>query len=118
MSPRRGWSSSNGPVRSRFWPGTWLYIRLAGWIILLHLFEIIAWALLYLWTGAMPDAHSAFYFSSVTYTTTGYGDLVLPREWHFIGGVEALTGMLMGGWSTGFFFAIVSQMYKFSSDDN
>ena len=28
----------------------------------------------------MPDLQSALYFSAVTYTTTGYGDLVLPRS--------------------------------------
>ena len=38
----------------------------------------------------MPDLQSAFYFSGVTYTTTGYGDLVLPREWRLVGAVEAL----------------------------
>jgi hypothetical protein len=28
------------------------------------------------------------YFSGVTYTTTGYGDLVLPKEWRLVGGNE------------------------------
>ncbi len=58
----------------------------------------------------MPDLQSAFYFSAVTYTTTGYGDLVLPNEWRLVGGVEALTGILMCGWSAAFFFAVVSRM--------
>ena len=60
----------------------------------------------------MPDAQSAFYFSAVTYTTTGYGDLVLPPEWRLLGAIEALTGILMCGWSTGFFFAIVSRLHR------
>ena len=47
----------------------------------------------------------------MTYTTTGYGDLVLPKEWRLVGGVEALTGILMCGWSTGFFFVIVSRIH-------
>jgi hypothetical protein len=58
----------------------------------------------------MPTLHAAFYFSAVTYTTTGYGDLVLPEAWRLIGGIEALTGILMCGWSTGFFFALVNRM--------
>jgi hypothetical protein len=95
----------------RFWPWTWLFICIAGWIILLHLVEITAWALFYLWKGAMPDLQTSLYFSAVTYTTTGYGDLVLPKEWRLVGGVEALTGILMCGWSTGFFFAAVSRMH-------
>jgi hypothetical protein len=105
------WLRGQPPLAQRFWPCTWLFVRLAGWMVLLHLFEIIAWALWYFWKDAMADLHSAFYFSAVTYTTTGYGDLVLPREWRFVGGVEALTGVLMCGWSTGFFFAVVSKMY-------
>ena len=94
----------------RLWPWTWVFIRLAGWMVMLHLLEITVWASFYTWRGAMADMSSALYFSAVTYTTTGYGDLVLPTEWRLLGGVEALTGILMCGWSTGFFFAVVTQM--------
>ena len=94
------------------WRATWLFVRLAVWIVLLHLVEISAWAAMYVWNGAMPDVQSALYFSAVTYTTTGYGDLVLPEPWRLDGGVEALTGILMCGWSTGFFFAIVNRLYN------
>jgi Ion channel len=97
------------------WRVTWFFVCVAGWMILLHLGEISVWALLYFWRGAMPDLQSAFYFSAVTYTTTGYGDLILPGEWRLVGGVEALTGILMCGWSTGFFFAIVSRLYSAQS---
>ena len=100
------------PVVRRAWPSIWLFIRLAGWIVFLHLIEITVWALFYVSRGAMPDLQSGLYFSAVTYTTTGYGDLVLPREWQLLGGLEALTGILMCGWSTGFFFAVVSRMFQ------
>jgi hypothetical protein len=46
---------------------------------------------------AMPDLQSGLYFSAVTYTTTGCGDLVLPDLWRLVGAVEALTGILMCG---------------------
>jgi hypothetical protein len=95
-----------------FWRWTWLFTCVAGWIVLLHLCEITVWAAFYLWKGAMADLAAALYFSAVTYTTTGYGDLVLPDEWRLVGGVEALTGILMCGWSTGIFFALVSRMYR------
>ncbi len=94
-----------------FWPSTWTLIRVAGWSVFLHLLEIAVWALFYVWKEGMPDFTSAAYFSAVTYTTTGYGDLVLPEAWRLVGAVEALTGILMCGWSTGFFFAIGSRMY-------
>jgi hypothetical protein len=95
--------------------GSWrrlrLLIEVAGWTVLVHLVEITVWAVYFTGTGGMPDLDSALYFSVVTYTTTGYGDLVLPERWRLVGGVEALTGILMCGWSTGFFFAIVNQIF-------
>jgi Ion channel len=98
--------------RQRFWSWSWLFVRLAGWIIVLHLIEITLWAVFYVWTSAMPDLPTGLYFSAVTYTTTGYGDLVLPREWQLLSGIEALTGILMCGWSTGFFFAVFTRMFQ------
>ncbi len=96
-------------TEGKFLPATWLLIRVAGWTLLLHLLEIALWAFLYYWSRSLPDLDSAFYFSAVTYTTTGYGDIVLPETWRMVGAVEALTGILMCGWSTGFFFAVVSR---------
>ena len=65
----------------------------------------------YLWAGCLPDAESAFYSSGVTYATVGYGDLVLPQPWRMLGPVEGLTGILMCGLSTGFFFAFLAGFF-------
>ncbi len=104
-------------VATRFWRQTWRLIRIAGWLILLHLIEVSLWALFYLWRGGISDMNSALYFSAVTYTTVGYGDLVLTREWRLASGVEALTGILMCGLSTAFFFAVVTRMYRSGETD-
>jgi hypothetical protein len=95
-----------------FWSSTSLFVMVATWLILLHLTEVTVWALFYLWKNAMPDLQAALYFSAVTYTTTGYGDLTLPEGWRIVGGIEALTGILMCGWSTAFFFAVVNRLYE------
>jgi hypothetical protein len=94
------------------WHATWMLVRIAAWTVLLHLIQILVWALFYAWRGAMPDLATSAYFSAVTYTTTGYGDLVLPQEWRLVGGVEALTGILMCGLSTGLFFAVFSDIFR------
>jgi hypothetical protein len=104
------WIRRPGIVADRFWASTRLFVTLAGWIVMLHLLEISAFAIYYTVRRAMPDMASAMYFSAVTYTTTGYGDLVLPPDWRLVGAIEALTGILMCGWSTGFFFAAVSRV--------
>ncbi len=101
-----------------FWHVIRLVVDIAGWTILLHLIEIGVWAVFYTLGSGLPDLSTAFYFSMVTYTTTGYGDVVLPPEWRMVGGVEALTGILMCGLSTGLFFAVLSRMFARRFDSN
>src|SRR5437868_14272095 len=82
---------------TRFWPITWLLIRIAWLLIVIHMFEIAVWALFFWWEKCLPNVESAFYFSGVTYATLGYGDLLLRKEWRLFGPLEALTGNLMVG---------------------
>ena len=96
---------------TRLWPVTWLLIRVTWWLILIHLSEISVWGLFYYWQECLPDVESSFYFAGVTWTTIGYGDLVLPKPWRMLGPVEGLTGILMCGLSAGLFFAVVSKIY-------
>ncbi len=97
---------------TRFWPVTWLLVRVASGLILIHLAEIAVWALFYWTQECLSDAESSFYFSSVTYTTVGYGDLVLPEAWRMLGPVEGLTGILMCGLSASVFFTVVTRIYS------
>ena len=99
-------------LEARFWQITWLLIRVAWWLIVLHLLEIAVWALFFWWHKCLPDVESSFYFSGVTYATLGYGDLLLPKEWRMFGPLEALTGSLMVGLSIAFFFAVLSKMLR------
>src|SRR5436190_21109515 len=103
---------SHATPPTRFWPIAWQLIRLTWLLILIHLIEISIWGLCYLWRNCLPDAESAFYFAGVTYTTIGYGDLVLPKPWRMLGPIEGLTGILMCGLSAGLFFATVSRIYS------
>ena len=98
--------------QSGFRPVTGIVIALTCWLILIHLAEIAVWGLFYCWQGCLTDAESAIYFSAVTYTTLGYGDLVLAKAWRIFAPVEALTGILMCGLSTGLFFALVTQWHS------
>src|SRR5712671_3852770 len=96
---------------TRFWPITWLLIRIAWLLIVIHMFEIAVWAMFFWWEKCLPNVESAFYFSGVTYATLGYGDLLLPKEWRLFGPLEALTGSLMVGLSIAFFFAVLSRKF-------
>ncbi len=103
--------NSHAAPPTRLWPVTWLLIRVTWGLILIHLAEISVWGLFYYWQECLPDAESAFYFAGVTWTTVGYGDLVLPKPWRMLGPVEGLTGILMSGLSAGLFVAVVSRIF-------
>src|SRR5216110_2184087 len=75
---------------TRVWSITWLLIRIACLLIVIHMFEIAVWAWIFWWQNCLPDAESSFYFSGVTYATIGYGDLVLPKEWRLFGPIEGI----------------------------
>jgi hypothetical protein len=106
----RGVSVAPTAGRGGFASSTRRLIVAAAWTVLLHLGQILLWAAVYTAGGAMPGFPTAAYFSAVTYTTTGYGDLVLPEDWRLVGAIEALTGILMCGLSTGMFFAVFSRI--------
>lgn len=80
-------------------------------IFALHLLEAAIWAAFYSFSGALPDFHTALYFSLASYTTVGYGDVVLGDQWRLLGVFEACIGVLMLGWSTGILFALVSRQF-------
>ena len=88
-----------------------VFLALFGVILILHLIEIGVWAGVYFWQHCLPDFETSLYFSATTYTTLGYGDVVLPRPWRLAGVLESLTGVLLLGWSAAFFFAVVSRFF-------
>ena len=102
---------SHAMLAIRFWSQAWLLIRVAWALTFMHFIVITVWALFFWWRGCLPDFESAVYFSSVTYATVGYGDIVLPDAWRLLGPIEGLTGILMCGLSTAFFFAVVAKLW-------
>jgi len=88
-----------------------VFLTLFGVILVLHLIEIGLWAGVYCWQNCLPDFETSLYFSGATYTTLGYGDVVLPRPWRLAGVLESLTGVLLLGWSAAFFFTVVTRLF-------
>jgi hypothetical protein len=80
-------------------------------ITLMHLGETFIWAAFYAWWGHFNNFETSWYFSVSSYTTIGYGDVLLPARWRMLGGVEGINGVLLCGLSTAFLFAIINQMF-------
>ncbi len=82
-------------------------------LLLLHVLEMFLWALLYLWL--VPDVQvkgleEAVYFSVITFTTVGFGDITLQPGWRLLSGIEALSGIMLVGWTTALFFSILQRV--------
>lgn len=50
------------------------------------------------------DPFAYIYFSAMTYTTVGFGDVVPVGPIRFLAGLEALTGLVMITWSASYTF--------------
>jgi hypothetical protein len=81
-------------------------------ILVGNLMQIGLWALLFLFLDEFEDYKTAFYHSVVNFSTLGYGDLLLSKNWRLLGALEALNGTLMIGLSTGTLFAVLGDMMK------
>jgi hypothetical protein len=80
-------------------------------VIVLHGMVILLWAGCYRGL-CFPSWESSFYFSASTYTTVGYGDVVLPLKWRLLGPLESMVGMLMSGISVGLLFAVITHLVE------
>ena len=80
-------------------------------MFLTSLLESSVWAIVYNWLGAIPDFNSALYFSIVTFTTLGYGDMTLNESWRLLASFEAAIGIIIFGWSTAIVMAVVQKLY-------
>lgn len=81
-----------------------------------HTIEIWLYAYGFLAVGALPDFESALYFSTASFTTLGYGDVVLDHRWRLLGAIEGANGLLLFGWSTAFLFSITGRLRALEHD--
>ena len=85
-------------------------------ILAIHTVEIWLYAFLYLKLHAFGHFEQALYFSTVTYATIGYGDVVMPHQWRILGAIEGAAGIIMLGWSTAFLISLLSQLRLLGHD--
>lgn len=85
--------------------------RLVSGLLILHVIEMAIWAIAFALLSMLPDLETSLYFSLTSYTTVGYGDVLLPREWRLLGPIEAVVGILMLGLSTSFFVTTLQRTH-------
>lgn len=86
-------------------------------LLLLHIVEAWLWAVLYIilpGRAGLENLQDAFYFSVITFTTLGYGDVTLSQEWQLLSGLEAMIGITMFGLTTALLYAVVQKCWDIS----
>lgn len=85
----------------------------AALVLIMFLASVVEaglWAATYLVVGAISGLEKALYFSTVTYTTLGYGDVVMEENWRLLSSLEAANGIIMFGWTTALIVAVVQRL--------
>lgn len=88
----------------------WIIVCVVYELFLLHILQSLVWAGCFEWVGYFPDFYSLFYYSATSYSTVGYGDLIPQGSWRIWGSIEAVTRVLIFGWSTGELFSVVNHL--------
>lgn len=79
-------------------------------MLLISFVEALLWAYVYMGIGAIPEFEMALYFSMVTFTTLGYGDVTLDPSWRLLASFEAANGIVIFGWTTALIVAYVQRI--------
>ena len=112
---------------SRVRTGHWLARSLLRKVVVVSLLVVLMlaaslveawlWSLAYVASGAIESAEEALYFSLVTFTTLGYGDVTLGPCCRLLGALQAAVGIVVFGWSTALVFAAVQRAISVHARD-
>ncbi len=83
-----------------------------GFIVAIHTIQVWIWAIVWVLLEVLPDWNSAIYFSLVTFTTLGYGDIVLGEGLRIFGSFASVAGLLSFGLSTAYMVALMTRVFQ------
>ena len=88
-------------------------------LLLLHIAEVVPWSISYMLlpeNDGLDRFEEACYFATVTFASLGYGDIVISGPWRLLSAIQAMTGLLVFGWSTALLFAVVERIWGDKAD--
>ena len=95
--------------------------------ILGHLAEIYVFAIALWWISAdgqlgrltgdvQHDTHDYFYYSAISYTSLGFGDIAPEGALRVLAAVEAITGLVLIAWTASFAFLAMQRLWEQQPD--
>jgi len=101
----------------------WHLSMLVCGLLVAHVLEVMLFGLAYFWLldgngygvivgSQSPGLDECAYFSFANYTSLGYGDLVPSGPLRFMSGMEALTGLVLVGWTASFMYLQMQRIWE------
>jgi nucleoside recognition membrane protein YjiH len=69
--------------------------------------QVVIWAAVYRWVGAMSSFSDALYISTASFTTIGHSEVAIPQDWRLLVVFEGINGMIIFGWATALVIAAI-----------
>ena len=104
------WVEKHRPMLMPHWP-TMVTMIWVLFLIVPIILDVTLWAIFYYAQDALPSFEESLYFSTVTFTTVGYGDIVLGSEWRQLATFEAMSGWIIFGWATALIIAVIERLH-------
>ena len=80
------------------------------WLVVGLLIVMGLWALALLALEVFSELEPALYFSMISFTTLGFGDVILTDEWRLLSGFIAMDGFILFGLNTAFLFEVLRRL--------
>lgn len=87
-----------------------LVVSMVIGVFALHTVEIWLYAFVYTLIDAIEHFEAALYFSTVTFASLGYGDIVLSEKWRLFSAIESANGVILFAWSTAFLLSVMNRL--------
>jgi len=72
----------------------------------------LIWGIVWVLLDVLPDWNPAIYFALVTFTTLGYGYIVLGEALRIFGSFASVAGLLAFGLSTAYMVAMMTRVFQ------
>jgi len=99
-------------------PRTFALVPAVLGLFLILTVEVWMWAVLYHLLGVTTTFEESLYFSTVTFSTVGFGDVVPAHGWRLFSALEGINGFLMIGWSTAYLVAASTRHGPFRAGEH
>ena len=93
----------------------WSILSTAMVLLVMHIVEANLWAILY-WNlpshAGLESFRETVYFSMVSFSGLGYGDVILSPEWGLLGPIQSMTGITVFAITTAIVIAVIQRFWK------